>query len=492
MNTFFHYPMKYKLVSLLLINILYYINPAIAQPNHGTSAPTELFNEIKRMDSLAFATYNARDLEAYRAFFTDDVEFYHDQDGLIAPLDTLMAAFKIFFRPERPTRAVRELVQGSLRVYPIAHLGAIQLADHRFYEVDKEGNSQFSVVGKLYVIWKKTDGGWKLSRVVSYDHHPPTQRERIEDLMAKRHLPMVGVAVITNDSIAEHLFKSGKCDDCPDGKALFNVASMTKPVVTMTALKLVADKKLTLKQPLYEYFIDPDLKQDRYLPELTVEHVLRHETGFPNWRGSQPLKFGFRPGSKHQYSGEGFEYLRKTLEAKFQTPLETLVDSLTFDPAGITDAYFTRKKLADTARVVSAYDSSGANYHLPLREEANAADDLLISAGDYARFGRFVIDQAKTGTAPFGKLFDADFGIEGMDDVGYGLGWFVIKKPSGESVLFHSGGDWGVKSFVMLDVKNRRGLVVLTSSDRGAKAWKLLTESYMPEFLPFLKSTGLK
>jgi CubicO group peptidase (beta-lactamase class C family) len=55
--------------------------------------------------------------------------------------------------------------------------------------------------------------------------------------------------------------------------------------------------------------------------------ILSHQTGFPNWRylnKSNTLSFEFEPGTKYQYSGEGFEYLRKALEAKFKKPLEQL------------------------------------------------------------------------------------------------------------------------------------------------------------------------
>jgi CubicO group peptidase (beta-lactamase class C family) len=38
----------------------------------------------------------------------------------------------------------------------------------------------------------------------------------------------------------------------------------------------------------------------------------------------QKLNFQFEPGTKYQYSGEGFEYLRKALEKKFGKTLEQL------------------------------------------------------------------------------------------------------------------------------------------------------------------------
>ena len=330
-----------------------------------------------------------------------------------------------------------------------------------------------------------------MSKVVSYNHRAPTDEERIQERMGQLNVPMVGVATLAHDSINEFTYMLDECGDCPGQQPLFNVASMTKPVVTMATLALAERGALSLDQPLPEYYVDPDLKQSEYLPQLTVEHVLRHETGFPNWRGPNRLTFAFPPGSQHQYSGEGFEYLRKVLEAKFQTSLEQLVDSVVFGPAGVTDAHFTVDGISDTTRVVAAYDTTGANYHLPIRRAANAADDLLISPGDYARFLKQVSKKVNDESPLYDRILESHYSLEEVDDVEIGLGWYVIRGEGNQKVLFHSGGDQGVRSFAMLNPDNGQGLVVLTSGDYGARLWEAITEIHQPEFLPFLEKTGL-
>ncbi|WP_310002855.1 serine hydrolase [Flavobacterium granuli] len=37
---------------------------------------------------------------------------------------------------------------------------------------------------------------------------------------------------------------------------IFNVASLTKPIVSMLTLKLVSSRKLKLDEPLYKYFVN--------------------------------------------------------------------------------------------------------------------------------------------------------------------------------------------------------------------------------------------
>jgi hypothetical protein len=60
----------------------------------------------------------------------------------------------------------RELLPGSIEVYPIPNYGAVEMGAHRFHnstENDK-GSSRFS---KFVHIWHNEGGNWRLARVVS-------------------------------------------------------------------------------------------------------------------------------------------------------------------------------------------------------------------------------------------------------------------------------------------------------------------------------------
>lgn len=61
----------------------------------------------------------------------------------------------------------REVVLGSLTVYPIKDFGAIEVGSHRFCQTATrkcEGLADFTIV------WQQTDAGWKITRVLSYGH----------------------------------------------------------------------------------------------------------------------------------------------------------------------------------------------------------------------------------------------------------------------------------------------------------------------------------
>jgi ketosteroid isomerase-like protein len=138
---------------------------ALAQSPSPKNDSRELFDTIAQMDTAIFNAFNAHDASAVMSLFTDDVEFYHDKDG-ISNYQQTAESFKKLFASVPDIR--RELVPGTLEVYPIKDYGAIEVGMHRFIHTEngKEEAGSF----KFVHVWRKTGDSWKISRVVSYGH----------------------------------------------------------------------------------------------------------------------------------------------------------------------------------------------------------------------------------------------------------------------------------------------------------------------------------
>ena len=139
---------------------------AIAAHDRGrTESPNVLYSAIAAADSALFAAFNRRDLSTLRSFFTRDLEFYQDNEGVENYAQT-MRDFRQMFGQPAPIH--RDLVPGSLEVYPIKNYGAMEVGRHRFCHVEngKEDCGTFSFVQ----IWRRTKAGWQISRVISYGH----------------------------------------------------------------------------------------------------------------------------------------------------------------------------------------------------------------------------------------------------------------------------------------------------------------------------------
>lgn len=126
----------------------------------------ELEKVIAALDTALFDSYNHCDLEKFSSFFVDDVEFYHDQGGLTLGRVALTDSVK----KNICGKVTRELVPGTMQVYYMKGYGAIEMGVHRFHHPgheDTEGVGE----GRFVHLWQYKDGTWKITRVLSYDHH---------------------------------------------------------------------------------------------------------------------------------------------------------------------------------------------------------------------------------------------------------------------------------------------------------------------------------
>jgi Domain of unknown function (DUF4440) len=133
----------------------------------GNAQPADknLYQEILKQDSLVFSAFNNRNVESFKKMFSEDLEFFHDKGGLTGFDHTIN-----FLNDQQNKKSdlKRELIKETLEVYPIPGYGAMQIGEHRFCHT--ENNKQDCGTFKFVHIWQKKDDGWKITRVVSYNH----------------------------------------------------------------------------------------------------------------------------------------------------------------------------------------------------------------------------------------------------------------------------------------------------------------------------------
>jgi hypothetical protein len=154
-----HNLFKVFLLVLMLMTGLVKINA------QGLKPEETLYKEIAHQDSVLFNAFNNRDLETFKSAFTTDLEFYHDKGGL-TDYNYSVESFKRTIAQNNGLR--RELVKGSLEIHPIKDYGAIQIGSHTFCH--PENGKMDCGTFKFMHIWKKTTEGWKITRVISYNH----------------------------------------------------------------------------------------------------------------------------------------------------------------------------------------------------------------------------------------------------------------------------------------------------------------------------------
>ena len=124
----------------------------------------ELNKTIVKLDSVFFDAYNHCDtkFETYADFYTEDIEFYHDQGGLSNSKKDILEGTKKYICG----KVTRTLVPGSIEVYPIKDYGAIEIGLHSFSN-NTNPPDEPKKISRFTIFWKKTAEGWKIAKVVS-------------------------------------------------------------------------------------------------------------------------------------------------------------------------------------------------------------------------------------------------------------------------------------------------------------------------------------
>jgi ketosteroid isomerase-like protein len=121
----------------------------------------KVFNQIKAMDKEFFDAYNNCDLEKQALIYSDNIEFFHDKGGLMTSKKEIIEGTK----RNICGKVIRELIDGSLEVYPINNYGAVQIGFHKFHN-NQEPNAE-SIPSKFITMWHNENGAWKMAKVIS-------------------------------------------------------------------------------------------------------------------------------------------------------------------------------------------------------------------------------------------------------------------------------------------------------------------------------------
>ena len=250
----------------------------------------------------------------------------------------------------------------------------------------------------------------------------------------------------------------------------------------MTILKLIDIGLIGLDEPLYKYWIEAEIKSNDWHKKLTPRLILSHQSGLPNWRYQIPsnkLGFQFEPGTKYQYSGEGFEYLRKAIENKLGRTIEELAQEYLFTPTGMTDTRFWWDKNMDESRYAQNFDEKGNLIPTERYYESNSAANLLTTIEDYGNFMTYVMNGAGISKELFNEMQTKQSTVK--DGEYFGLGWEILTGFSDdEYALFHTGRDPGVNTLAIIFPKSKNGYLIFMNGDNAMKNYdQILNDLYL-------------
>ncbi len=234
--------------------------------------------------------------------------------------------------------------------------------------------------------------------LLDYTAATPAQIDHfIETYQEYYGIPGVSLAIIKDGKVLYH--KTYGVTNTMTGQkvndsTLFEAASVTKPVFAFAVERLAERGVIDLDRPLYEYLPYPDIAYDDRYKLMTARHVLTHRTGFPNWRTMNPdgkLDLKFTPGTAYNYSGEGFEYLKKVIEKITGKKVEQVLQEEVIGPVGLAHTYFSKNDTLMRVAATGHYDKVPSNKWMP--EFPVMASSMHTEAKIFTRFMIYLLEQ---------------------------------------------------------------------------------------------------
>ncbi|WP_165967450.1 serine hydrolase domain-containing protein [Luteimonas aestuarii] len=269
--------------------------------------------------------------------------------------------------------------------------------------------------------------------------------------------------------------------------AIYRIYSMTKPVVSAAALRLVGEGHATLDDPLALHlpqFAGQQVLEAGGQPRMpvravTIRHLLTHTAGFPVAGDGEAMRLresagpeqatslaeyvdrlrgvplARDPGSRFTYDSMATEVLGRLVEVWSGQSLEDYLGDAFFAPLAMVDTGFEvpvaqRHRIVelgvmgDSGALVPADEAHVRDPGTRIRAYTGAAGGLYSTASDYLAFARMLLARGEAGGRTFvqADLVDGMFRdqlaamalerpfVDDSPGRGFGLGLSVLVDPA--------------------------------------------------------------
>src|SRR5262245_15856312 len=269
-----------------------------------------------------------------------------------------------------------------------------------------------------------------------------------------------------------------------DGNSVFEIGSVTKVFTATLLAEMVERGEVSLSDPISKYLPKTVKTPTRDGKEITLFDLATQTSGLPHipttfapknpktlyadysvdqlyaFLSSYTLTRGI--GEKYEYSNLGVGLLGHILALRAGTDYETLVRKRICEPLKMRDTKITLTPEMQ-ARLATGHNQMlkpVTNWDLPTLAGAGA---LRSTVNDMLKIVAANIGLAKSPLFAAMQRAQQSQRETGQPDLSIGLNWHILKKFDSEMV-WHNGGTGGYHSFIGLDRKNRKGVVVLSNS----------------------------
>lgn len=332
----------------------------------------------------------------------------------------------------------------------------------------------------------------------------PQAKWTIVERLKYYKVPGVSVAVIANGRLewARGYGVVAQNGRRVDAETLFQAASISKPVASMVALRLVDEGKLSLDEDVNLKLRSWKVPENEFTTtqKVTLRRLLNHSAGltvhgFAGYAAdervptlldildgkkpanSAPIRVDITPGTQGRYSGGGYEVMQQMVMDVAGKPFPELAWEFVFGPLGMNRSTYQQPLPADLeANAAAGHRGDGAmlkgRWHT---YPEMAAAGLWTTPSDLAR----VVLELQKGGRVLKAATQREMLTKVLGDYGLGLG---LAETGGHKSFAHGGANEGFKCTLFGYLDSGSGAVVMTNGDRGSAPADEILRSISAEY----------
>lgn len=296
-------------------------------------------------------------------------------------------------------------------------------------------------------------------------------------------LGSVTVGIYDAGKIEIYGFGKGPGGKPPNADTIYEIGSLTKVYTGLLLADAVQRKEVELDTALAE-LMPPGVTvptKDKTL--ITLRHLALHSAGLPRLPASvqvtSPDPYGrygedvlFRdligteleavPGTQIVYSNYGYGLLGYALGKKIGGGYAAALEARVVKPLGLASTFIRVPASATARRATPTNDDLAVVPAWTWTDALAGAGALSSSVRDQLKVVEAELDAASGSKATLraAMRFSQEEQLAERPSENAGLGWLI--DPKGRHV--HNGGTAGSRSFIGIDTKTRRGVVILAST----------------------------
>jgi len=300
-------------------------------------------------------------------------------------------------------------------------------------------------------------------------------KKRIENNFENK----VYLAKISLNKPTEYEFYSDKKNQSQSNKDRFEIGSITKTFTSLVIYKLYKKGLISYEDKIVTYLPD-SLANTKGINQIQIKHLLNHTSGLPwfpehyeittePW--NNPFKnfntnhlmgyiksFNFPQKREFQYSNLGYGLLTFIIEDITNRTISESINELIIE--NLKTDWDIKEKTTITGfdwnRAFNNWDFPSINF---------GVGGLRGNIENIAAYGVYMLELINSDTKYLDLIFSDTIKFEQPFYHLAGKGWYKkINKANNQEFIFHGGWTGGFNSYIILDIKEKEGLIILSNT----------------------------